>query len=559
MKLKKQLYKILLIPIAALLMEGCKIGKQYTRPQIDLPSTLDSTSVDTVSIGAYPWEQLYTDTILQQLIQKTLNHNKDMLIAAAKVKELAAMKRIDFANLFPQIGARGYAEQEAENYGGNHYSPDDQYDLKLTATWEIDLWGNLRWAKDKSMAEFMGSIENQRALKMSLVAQVAQSYFELVALDNELSIVKKTVDARREEEKDVWELDKLEIEHRENPIKRVRTLNFTRISQDGIRQELKKGIYLNLQGEAIACVQKELTAARRLSRYLADRYPQVQSCRDLNREIIEEYLTYLKTEATGTKHYHADLNRLRSLLESTGQMCDYPNLIGLFLTRDIPPTPKAAFKTYSDAELKRLNREIVKLDAQTARLMIIHQMLGTRISDTLTLTPDCLSERNGEIIIRIRQMKTKPYEKPISAELAALIKKAIAYTKEKYGDTTYIFVDEKNPSRPMPYTTVQFRITDMIYKKELRDDNGEIFGFGTHIYRHYYGMKLTEMHLDDWTIAKLLGHSSVRNVKYYRKMSNQLLADETRKARQRLSAVILDNLDGWEAEYEQIRQDDRLQ
>ena len=206
-----------------------------------------------------------------------------------------------------------------------------------------------------------------------------------------------------------------------------------------------------------------------------------------------------------------------------------------------------------------MNREIVKLDAQTARLMIIHQMLGTRISDTLTLTPDCLSERNGEIIIRIRQMKTKPYEKPISAELAALIKKAIAYTKEKYGDTTYIFVDEKNPSRPMPYTTVQFRITDMIYKKELRDDNGEIFGFGTHIYRHYYGMKLTEMHLDDWTIAKLLGHSSVRNVKYYRKMSNQLLADETRKARQRLSAVILDNLDGWEAEYEQIRQDDRLQ
>lgn len=198
MKLKNQLYKILVIPVAALLMGGCKIGKQYTRPQIDLPSTLDSTSVDTVSIGDYPWEQLYTDTILQQLIQKTLDNNKDMLIAAAKVKELAAMKRVDLANLFPQIGLRLYAEQEGENYGGNSYESDDQYDIKLGVTWEIDLWGNLRWAKDKSMAEFMGSIENQRALKMSLVAQVAQSYFELVALDNELSIVKKTVDARRE-------------------------------------------------------------------------------------------------------------------------------------------------------------------------------------------------------------------------------------------------------------------------------------------------------------------------------------------------------------------------
>lgn len=368
-----------------------------------------------------------------------------------------------------------------------------------------------------------------------------------------------TVDDRKEEEKDVWELDKLGIDFQNNPIKRVRRLVFTGILQDDIRQEAKKGIYLNLQSEAIACVQKELTAIRRLSRYLDERRPDIKSCKDIDRMTIEEYLTYLKTEATETKHFHADLNRLRCLLESIGQMCDYPNLIGLFLTRDIPPTPKAAFKTYSDAELKRLNREIVKLDEQTARLMIIHQMLGTRISDTLTLAPDCLSEQNGKIIIRIRQMKTKPYEKPISTELASLIQKAIAYTQERYGDTPYIFVNEKDTTQAMTYATVQYRITNLIHKKDLRDDNGNLFGFGTHIYRHYYGVKLTEMHLDDWTIAKLLGHSSVRNVKYYRRMSNQLLADETRKARMMLSEVILNNLDGWEDEYEQIRKDGSLQ
>lgn len=367
-----------------------------------------------------------------------------------------------------------------------------------------------------------------------------------------------TAENCREEEKDVWELDKLDIEYRANPIKRVKTLHFTEIKQDGIRREAKKGIYLNLQHEAIACVQKELTAMRRLSRFLADRFPKIESCKELNREVIEEYLTYLKTEATETKHYHADLNRLRCLLESIGQMCEYSNLIGLFLTRDIPQTPKAKYTVYSDSELKRLNREIVKLDEQTARLMIIHQMLGTRISDTLTLQPDCLAEQNGEIIIRIRQMKTKPYEKPISAELAALIRKAIAYTKDTYGDVPYIFINPKDLTRPLPYTAVQYRVTAMIHTKDLRDDNGNIFGFGTHIYRHYYGMKLTEMHLDDWTIAKLLGHSSVRNVQYYRKMSNRLLADETRKARRKLSEIILDNLDGWEDEYEQVRKDVRL-
>ena len=98
----------------------------------------------------------------------------------------------------------------------------------------------------------------------------------------------------------------------------------------------------------------------------------------------------------------------------------------------------------------------------------------------------------------------------------------------------------------------------MIQEKQLKDDHGELFGFGTHMFRHYYGVKLTEMHLDDWTIARLLGHKSLKNVKYYRKMSNQILANDTRKARNRLSQIVLECLDGWEEEYEQIRHDDSL-
>lgn len=184
--------------LAAAALSGCQLGKHYTRPQLELPETLDSLSVDSSSIGDYPWEQLYTDTTLQGLIRKTLTYNKDMLIAAARIKEMAAMKRIDYANLFPQVGVKVYAEKEAENYGGDHYKQSSEFDLKGTATWELDLWGKLRWAKDKSIADFVGSIENQSALKMSLIAQVAQSYFELVALDNELAIVKKTVNARQE-------------------------------------------------------------------------------------------------------------------------------------------------------------------------------------------------------------------------------------------------------------------------------------------------------------------------------------------------------------------------
>ena len=90
-----------------------------------------------------------------------------------------------------------YGEKEGENYGGDSYSSDNQFDLKGTASWELDLWGKLRWTRDRSLADFMASVENQRALRMSLIAQVAQAYVELVALDNELAIVHQTVEARR--------------------------------------------------------------------------------------------------------------------------------------------------------------------------------------------------------------------------------------------------------------------------------------------------------------------------------------------------------------------------
>ena len=367
------------------------------------------------------------------------------------------------------------------------------------------------------------------------------------------------VDNREETEKDIWELDKLDISYRENPIRRYKELNFTKIYQPEIREETKKGIYLNLQNEAINCVHKEMTAIKKLSLYLQEKYPQVKSCNEIDRELIENYLTYIKTERGENRYIRAELNRLRKLLESIGQIYDYQNLCGLFLTRDIPSSPKAEFKVYSDDELKRLNAAIVRMNEQDARLLVIHQMLGTRISDALMLETDCLRKKNGENIIQIHQMKTNTYEKPISEELVALIRKAIAYTKEHYGETQYIFVNEKNSSKPMPYSTLQVRVIKMIRQEDLRDDNGELFGFNTHMFRHCYGAKLTELHLDDWTIAKLLGHKSVRSVKHYRKMSNQLLADETRQARRRLSDIILNHLDGWEAEYEQIRQDDCLE
>lgn len=146
--------------------------------------------------------------------------------------------------------------------------------------------------------------------------------------------------------------------------------------------------------------------------------------------------------------------------------------------------------------------------------------------------------------------------KVLSKVLRSFDKNFERLQQEKFGDTEYIFVNEKEPDRPMQYMAIKTKVMSMIQEKQLKDDHGELFGFGTHMFRHYYGVKLTEMHLDDWTIARLLGHKRLNNVQHYRKMSNQRMADETREVRQRMSDIIYMSLARWGEEYEQIRQDD---
>lgn len=181
----------------SVLFSSCKIGQKYVRPELNLPTEIVADA-DTTSVEDIPWESLYTDTILQRLISTTLENNKDMKIAAAKIKEMMAAKRISFAEQFPEIGARIYGQKERLNYGGDDPKPDPEFGAKLTLSWELDLWGNLRWANEASIAAYLQSVEARRALQLTLVAEVAAAYYELCALDHEFAIVQQTLAARRE-------------------------------------------------------------------------------------------------------------------------------------------------------------------------------------------------------------------------------------------------------------------------------------------------------------------------------------------------------------------------
>ncbi len=190
--------KYFLIIISLLYLSSCKIGHHYTKMDIDIPDTFSNYSQDSSCLADFTWWDVYADTSLRNLIQHTLENNKDMKIAIAKVKELSAKKNIDFANFFPQINSKIYAQNEGTNYRGDKYTDDFEFGAKANISWELDLWGNLRWANEAAVAEYLSTVEGQRALMMSLVAEVAENYFELIALDNELIIVKQTLKAREE-------------------------------------------------------------------------------------------------------------------------------------------------------------------------------------------------------------------------------------------------------------------------------------------------------------------------------------------------------------------------
>ena len=192
---KKNIYILLLL--APVLFASCKVGKSYVRPEMALPDSLMQQQ-DSISIADEQWQAVYTDNTLRNLIARALEYNKDMLVAAARVKEMAAQKRISVANLLPQLNGKIEAEREVENYGGHSRDVGNSYEAKALLSWELDLWGNLRWKKVAAVADYLQSVESQRALRMTIVAEVAQAYYELVALDTELEIVRQTQKAREE-------------------------------------------------------------------------------------------------------------------------------------------------------------------------------------------------------------------------------------------------------------------------------------------------------------------------------------------------------------------------
>ena len=351
-------------------------------------------------------------------------------------------------------------------------------------------------------------------------------------------------DLRREEEKDIWDLSKLEFPVRDNPSDTKGRLNFTKIRQDIMRREAKDVCMILLRSVSVSLAYLVLHAACRFSAFLLENHKEIRSFTVVSREVMEQYLVYLRTG--GIPSYASDIENLKRFYAELARVSDQPALQNLLYPQDHARRPETVYRTYSEEEIRRLNEAFLHLPAQSARIMLIHESLGCRISDTLTLKQDCLTGEDGRWMVRIDQVKTgRPYRKEVDETCAQLVLASIRYTRETYGTDRYVFVKPKNPKEPMRYQSLTSQLYDLIRRLDLRDDAGRPFGAGTHLFRHTYGQKLTEMGFDDGVIAHLLGHSSLAGISRYRKSSPRYLAEETRAIRSEMSRIIEEIAKEW--------------
>lgn len=183
----------------AVICTGCSGVRNLTESNLTLPASYAGpVGADSLSIADMDWYQFYTDSTLRMLIERTLTNNRDLLSAAAKVEEMRAMYGVAKAEQLPELSALVGFNQERTDYGGHNWSGNPEYSLKGRLTWEVNLWGAMKWARQKGLANYKASVEDWRGMQITLIAATSTAYFHYIAMNNELAIVRETLRTRTE-------------------------------------------------------------------------------------------------------------------------------------------------------------------------------------------------------------------------------------------------------------------------------------------------------------------------------------------------------------------------
>jgi multidrug efflux system outer membrane protein len=187
--------------VAAAWLAGCAIGPDYTRPPVtEVPAFRGQSAAEAASLADLPWWEVFEDPILKSLIQEALARNYDVRLAAARIQEARAQVGVARSQFFPQIGYTFAAARSRDPLAavGVPITTDVTTNFflgALSSQWELDIWGRIRRSNEAAGANLLATEEARRGVWLSLVSDVAQAYFELLALDVQLQIARDSAQA----------------------------------------------------------------------------------------------------------------------------------------------------------------------------------------------------------------------------------------------------------------------------------------------------------------------------------------------------------------------------
>lgn len=191
---------ITIICINMVLLSSCHIYRNYQRPD-NLPTDslfrdADNQPVtDSLSLGNLPWQEIFQDTLLQQYIRYGLEHNTDMQTALLRVDQAKAQLTAAKLSFLPSLtlSPQGTLTSTAGS------KTVKTYELPVQASWEIDLFGNLRNAKKGTQATLLQQQAYQQAVRSELIAGIANTYYSLLMLDEQVAISQSTLEVWKEQ------------------------------------------------------------------------------------------------------------------------------------------------------------------------------------------------------------------------------------------------------------------------------------------------------------------------------------------------------------------------
>jgi multidrug efflux system outer membrane protein len=184
-----------------LFLAGCVVGPHYQRPKINPPQTFrgeNENSAQTNSFADLPWWEIFHDENLQNLIRVALTNNYDLRIAVTRVEQSRALLAQARAQFFPQVNYAalgGYGQNVSANMPSPTGERGGALGADVNASWEIDLFGRIRHLTEVARAQYFATQEARRDVTISLIAQVAQNYFQLLALDEQLQIARDSTNS----------------------------------------------------------------------------------------------------------------------------------------------------------------------------------------------------------------------------------------------------------------------------------------------------------------------------------------------------------------------------